>query len=56
MNILTKMVQNLNIDFVMLNVNKNYFVSIYITDLNSFEMISEVNSQMNKTGRSLNME
>jgi len=35
----------------MLDVNENYFVSTYITDFNSLEMISEsdVNAQMNKS-------
>jgi len=51
MNILMKMFHDLNIDSDMLNANENYFVSIFITDFNSFGVISasDVNSQMNKS-------
>jgi len=33
-------IQDLNIDSDMLDANENYFVGTYITDFNSFEMIS----------------
>jgi len=45
------MFQDLNIDSDMLCANENYCVSTYITDFNSFEMISasDVNVQMNNS-------
>jgi len=48
---MTKMFQDLNIDSDMLDAKENYFVSTYITDFNSLEMISacDVNAQMNKS-------
>jgi len=45
------MFQDLNIDSDILGVNETYFVSKYITDFNSLEMISasDVNAQTNKS-------
>jgi len=44
-------ISDLNIDSDMLGANENYFVSTYISDFNSLEMISasDVNARMNKS-------